>query len=219
MAGGPLQSGWGAFGKMPALGDFFRLGVTADFVTAWDGWLQGMMLAGRQALGGAWDEAYLTAPIWRFALAPGVAGASGVAGVLMPSVDRVGRQFPLTLSCAVASDPLAVLAADPGVWDLAETLALDCLEDGMTREALEEGLARLYVPQPWGRARGEGGDVVAEGPGLAGALVALVPQVPRQAAFLCQAKGPARLWLGPGLPGRAQAASFFAIEIFEGGPS
>ena len=31
-------------------------------------------------------------PIWRFVLLPGLIGSNGWAGVLMPSVDRVGRR-------------------------------------------------------------------------------------------------------------------------------
>ena len=44
----------------------------------------------------------MMAPIWRFALAPGVAGPLPMLGVMMPSVDRVGRQFPLTLAAPMA---------------------------------------------------------------------------------------------------------------------
>ena len=34
------MAGFGAFGKMPALGDFFRLGVAPDVVPPWDAWLR-----------------------------------------------------------------------------------------------------------------------------------------------------------------------------------
>jgi type VI secretion system ImpM family protein len=79
------------------LGDFFRLGVAGDFVPPWDAWLQGTLVAAEQALGGRFEGCYMSAPIWRFALPPGVAGQQGVVGVMMPSIDRVGRRFPLTL--------------------------------------------------------------------------------------------------------------------------
>jgi type VI secretion system protein ImpM len=35
-----MAAAFGAFGKMPSLGDFFRFGLPADFVSAWDDWLQ-----------------------------------------------------------------------------------------------------------------------------------------------------------------------------------
>jgi type VI secretion system protein ImpM len=41
---------------------------------------------------------YLTFPVWRFLLPVGVLGSTAWTGVLMPSVDRVGRYFPLTLA-------------------------------------------------------------------------------------------------------------------------
>ena len=96
-----MPDGVGAFGKMPSAGDFFRLNAPPGFVRAWDGWLQQAMLEGQRALGPAWDDAYMSAPIWRFTLTAGLAGPHKAQGVLMPSVDRVGRRFPLTLMRAL----------------------------------------------------------------------------------------------------------------------
>ncbi|QXI45055.1 type VI secretion system-associated protein TagF [Pseudomonas wayambapalatensis] len=54
--------------------------------------------ASRERLGAEWEQAYRCSPIWHFALAAGVCGEVAWAGVMMPSVDRVGRYFPLTLA-------------------------------------------------------------------------------------------------------------------------
>lgn len=200
---------------MPALGDFFRLGVPADFVSVWDGWLQGMLLAGRGALGAAWEGAYMSAPLWRFALMPGVAGQAAVAGVLMPSVDRVGRQFPLTLLTPVEGEPLAVLAASREVWAAVEDIALDCLDDAMTREALEGrlgGLPPLRGAPAQVQAHGE--TVVVQAAGIEGALAALSPRRV-VAGFACEVEGAGRLLLAPGLPGGDMAGALFAPETFE----
>ena len=147
-------AGFGAFGKMTALGDFFRLRVAQDFVTVWDGWLQSVMLSSRQLLGDRYEDCYMTAPVWRFVLPPGLAGAAGVMGVLMPSVDRVGRQFPLTLigPCTAAS-PLHDLARQAPVLDALEALALASLGDDMTRDSLSDALGTLapLPPVPTGR--------------------------------------------------------------------
>src|SRR5262249_23675819 len=62
-----------------------------------DGWLQECIAASRTALGARWLDLYLTSPVWRFACAPGVFGPEPVAGLMVPSVDRVGRYFHLTL--------------------------------------------------------------------------------------------------------------------------
>ena len=64
---------------------------------AWDAWLRECLTASREALGERWLDVYLTSPAWRFACAPGLLGPLASAGVLVPSVDRVGRYFPLTV--------------------------------------------------------------------------------------------------------------------------
>ncbi len=143
-----MTAGFGAFGKMPAVGDFFRLNPPAGFVAVWDDWLQRALLTGRAGLGAEWDGHYMSAPIWRFSLSAGLAGTHKVIGVAMPSVDRVGRQFPLTLMAAVPTPdpaPLDHFGAGP-VFARLEELALDCLEDGMSRDRLAERLAVLAPP-------------------------------------------------------------------------
>lgn len=87
----------GLYGKLPTHGDFLRRRVADDFVAEWDAWLQQCIVASRAVLGEQWLETYLTSPVWRFAFGPHVCGALPVAGLLVPSVDRVGRNFPLTL--------------------------------------------------------------------------------------------------------------------------
>ena len=205
---------WGAFGKMPALGDFFRMGVAADFVSAWDAWLQSMILGGKSALGEAWTEAYFSAPLWRFALAPGVAGTSGVAGVLMPSVDRVGRQFPLSLVVQVQGAPLDLLSGSRDLWAAVEHLALDCLEDEMTRDMLEARLAVLpdlapSRPEVWR----EGEMTLTQGAGIEGAFAALAAR-PSAVGFACEIEGQGRLMLSPGLPGPGAARLLFDTSAY-----
>src|SRR5262245_54264909 len=82
---GAVIPGW--YGKLPSLGDFARRRLPDTFIQPWDLWLQEVIHATRTSMGGTWQEYYLTMPIWRFALLPGLVGPSGWAGVLMPSVD------------------------------------------------------------------------------------------------------------------------------------
>jgi type VI secretion system protein ImpM len=91
----------GCFGKLRGNGDFVTRRLPPGFVEPWDAMLQAGLLAGRAARGRAWLDAYLTAPLWRFALGGGVLGRGGWAGVLMPSVDSAGRHFPLTIAAPV----------------------------------------------------------------------------------------------------------------------
>jgi type VI secretion system protein ImpM len=143
-----MEGGFGAFGKMPALGDFFQINAPKGFVRVWDDWLQRAMVAAADTIGTAWDDQYLSAPIWRFSLAPGIAGPANVIGVLMPSVDRVGRRFPLALMTSVAGPSAAALdhLTSDATFDSLEDLALACLEDAMDRDKLAAALAQ--IPQP-----------------------------------------------------------------------
>ena len=142
-----MGAGFGAFGKMPALGDFFRLNLPRDFVDAWDGWLQAGIATLRDRMGGAWRGCYLSAPIWRFSLPAGQAGEAAMVGVMMPSVDRVGRQFPLTLACPVdLATPAETHFLNAPLFDRLEHLALESLDDAMTRDRLQARLADLPAP-------------------------------------------------------------------------
>ena len=136
--------GWGAYGKIPALGDFVRLGLSPGFVTPWDRWLQAGLVGARQRLGAGFRPRYDRAPVWRFALSPGIAGAMGACGVLMPSVDRVGRAFPLTLAVLAPGTPPDPAA--PRALANAEEVALDALEPAAGREALRAALDALAPP-------------------------------------------------------------------------
>lgn len=169
-----MASGFGAYGKMPTLGDFFRVNIAGSFVEGWDKWLQEHLPAARAALGDRWQDSYMTAPIWRFTLAGGLAGPAPMIGVMMASVDRVGRQFPLTLAGALPANAAITevhLQLDETFAAL-EEIALDTLDDAMTRDALADRLAAIgMVPIPVGCTVAElprPGVIAASGPGGTG---------------------------------------------------
>lgn len=89
----------GLFGKLPSKRDFVAVNAPRRFLNVWENWLQAGLAASREQLGSAWQEAYLGAPIWRFWLGEDIGGAATV-GALMPSVDGIGRYFPLTVFAA-----------------------------------------------------------------------------------------------------------------------
>jgi len=138
------QSTTGLYGKLPCAGDFVTRSLPTTFVAPWDDWLQRSLVASRAKLGSRWTEIYLESPLWRFALQARVCGSQAWAGVLLPSVDRAGRYFPLTLVApipAAASTLLTVAAADHWFAQL-ERLALWALEPEATLEAVEAHLAQ-----------------------------------------------------------------------------
>ncbi|MCG6657481.1 type VI secretion system-associated protein TagF [Halomonas campisalis] len=128
MAGGIVL---GFHGKLPCRGDFVRRRVAGDFLAVWDPWLSRCLHDAHQRLGEGWLDAYLTSPLWRFALSAGVCGETPATGVLMPSVDAVGRYYPLTLVGGLPEgSSLFGLAVQEGGWfEELEALAMSVLEE------------------------------------------------------------------------------------------
>lgn len=133
--------GW--YGKLPALGDFASRRLPSLFIEPWDRWLATGLSAWRDADPG-WLEAFLAAPTWRFALGAGLPfrESPGYAGVLMPSVDRVGRYFPLTVV-----RPRGIGEAHvPRQWLQAlEQAALAALDDDWDGDRFDAALGALEV--------------------------------------------------------------------------
>jgi type VI secretion system protein ImpM len=92
--------------------------------------MQRCVQASRSALGERWLDVYLTSPIWRFAFSPGVCGPGAHVGTLVPSVDRVGRYFPMTVVAELPAGiaPLSVLSLFGDWFDSVERLLLHELE-------------------------------------------------------------------------------------------
>lgn len=213
-----MTSRFGAFGKFPGLGDFFRLDLAAGFVDPWDRWLQEGMVAAREALGEGWQDAYFSAPIWRFTLSPGLSGAAGVLGVMMASVDRVGRQFPLTLATPLGDgqSALAEHLRHEALFVALEDVALAALEDGMTRDHLAERLAPLALapPAPDLRVETAQGGLTAVGaaPGALAPMLAagqIADRFRKPSVWSAELDGAVRLMVCEGLPAGGQVVGLF----------
>ncbi|WP_248323895.1 MULTISPECIES: type VI secretion system-associated protein TagF [unclassified Caballeronia] len=134
----------GCFGKLRCNGDFVTRRLPSSFVEPWDVMLQAGLLASRDALGSAWLDAYLTAPLWSFALGGAVLGSVAWAGVLMPSVDRAGRHFPLTIAAPIAADACADWMPHSGGWFArCRELALSTLMPHASLADFDAGLSAL----------------------------------------------------------------------------
>jgi type VI secretion system protein ImpM len=84
----------------------------------------------QQQLGDQWLNHYLTGPVWRFAISPGILSPEGLGGVMMPSVDRVGRYFPLMIGAVGAPPLLDWFHKHAGWYDAIEDLARASLDAG-----------------------------------------------------------------------------------------
>jgi type VI secretion system protein ImpM len=136
------------FGKLAAKRDFIAVAAPREFLNAWEPWMQGGVSASRESLGNGWQQAYLTAPIWRFWLGTDICGAT-VVGALMSSLDGLGRYYPLTLF-AFAEPGTAFAPPDIDAYDpwfaTAEDLLLSTLDKDRPFEAITGALDQLAAP-------------------------------------------------------------------------
>lgn len=124
----------GFYGKLPSLGDFVSRRLPNEFIAIWDDWLQDSIAFSREELGSNWLTYYLNSPIWRFALNKGVCGNCAWVGILMPSVDKVGRYFPITIAMPLEETKLfsQLLIADNDWFEQLENIALKALQNNIS---------------------------------------------------------------------------------------
>jgi len=136
------------YGKLPTKRDFIAIGATRDFLDQWEPWLQGSVSASQAKLKERWQDAFLRAPIWRFWLGADLCGIA-VTGAFMPSLDKVGRYFPLTLFvCADQGATIAPPEINPqDDWFKAtEDFLISTLDHEKTFEAAVQDLSQLAMP-------------------------------------------------------------------------
>ena len=136
------------FGKLGAKRDFIALATPRRFLETWEPWVQACMSASRHQLGNGWQNAFLTAPLWRFWLGADVCGATAL-GAIMPSVDGVGRYYPLTL-LAVADPSHSIPPPDLNPQDqwffAAEAFLLSTLDQAKSFEDISAALEAMPAP-------------------------------------------------------------------------
>jgi type VI secretion system protein ImpM len=130
--------GW--FGKIPSLGDFATRRLPRTFVEPWDEWLSSELSDARFVLADSWNEVYTQAPISCFSLGLGTVDDHTWHGILVPSFDRVGRQFPLTIAQSRPSH----LSATPGPpWWAALVVGARRALESTSADGVDEALAAV----------------------------------------------------------------------------
>lgn len=132
----------GVYGKLPAHGDFIYRDLPSHFINVWDQWLQGYVGSSKEQLGEGWLDAYLVSPIWRFAFSEGAVDGNAWAGIMLPSVDRVGRYFPFSVATRLSpnANPAEFLCNRPNWYQTMEDGALRALDGELLLDALVEEL-------------------------------------------------------------------------------
>jgi type VI secretion system protein ImpM len=139
----------GLYGKLPMKRDFISVSTPHAFLERWEPWLQGGISASRVALGPQWQDIFLRAPIWRFWLGTEICGVPAM-GSFMPSVDGVGRFFPLTaFACGESGSAFPAPQHDPqSDWFTeVETMLLDALDEDAAYDRVVGTLKKLPLPK------------------------------------------------------------------------
>ena len=145
-----FAAGW--YGKIPGTGDFVTRRIPTAFSESWDRWLQAAIAGSRERLGGRWRDTYLSMPIWRFVLSPGMLTPNAWAGIMVPSVDAVGRYFPLAVASALPSASLSIvgtLVAAESWFDDIETIALSAIAPGADSAAIDAAISQKPFRAEW----------------------------------------------------------------------
>ncbi len=137
----------GLYGKLPAYGDFIFRHLSSAFITPWDEWLQHFVSASQEQIGEDWLNIYLTSPIWRFVLSPGVINTNMWAGLMMPSVDRVGRYFPISIVKPFTSNisPVDFILKQSSWFDELERHCLTALNGNIDGDELISIVSEIEV--------------------------------------------------------------------------
>jgi len=145
----PLQADTiGFFGKLPTHGDFVSSALGSRLQGEFDRWIHGGLIALEAALGPDWRRLFHSTTAWRFVVGKGVWGPTALAGVLLPSRDRVGRSFPLIIAAQLQrfSGQLRDLCEDDSWFTAAEALAETSGKADFDMQRFIEGIKRLRTP-------------------------------------------------------------------------
>jgi type VI secretion system protein ImpM len=154
-ARGEFPAGW--YGKIPLAGDFVARRIPPAFIQAWHPWLLAALEGSRQRLAARWRDDFLSMPAWRFVFAPGLIAPSAWVGLMLPSVDAVGRPFPLAIASSLPAQDIDLVAttfAARSWFDALEELALPALAGAVDSANLDAAVAARPFRAQWLR-RGE----------------------------------------------------------------
>ena len=135
----------GYFGKIPSKSDFVQGGLPGLAIRNWDNWLAHAIHESQQALGDNWLQTYLSSPIWRFSLDPGILSENGWTGVLASSVDSVNRAYPLMLAMPFQPDVDTLDAAEIlNAWlEQVEELTIRVIDGALDVSEALNGLEKI----------------------------------------------------------------------------
>lgn len=135
------------FGKLPSIGDFVGRRMPHALATDWDYWLRSGLDQLRSEAPESWTQRFIHSPIWFFLTPARVTGVPA-CGVIAPSVDRVGRFYPLTVMSLAGAQQQAM--AEPATLSRflagAHAAVVDARRLPLSPDELDARLAALPSP-------------------------------------------------------------------------
>lgn len=141
------------FGKLPSIGDFVGRRMPHALATDWDYWLRSGLDQLRSDAPQSWTQRFVLSPIWFFLTPARITGAPA-CGVIAPSVDRVGRFYPLTVMSLASerqqamAEPAALARFLVGV----HAAVVDARRLPLSPDEIDARLADLPSPFEGGKA-------------------------------------------------------------------
>ena len=126
----------GIYGKLPTHPDFISDSIHGEISNELYEWGQTVLYHSQQELSETeWLSAYLVSPIWRMCVPSTDKRKHAWIGVMVPSVDAVGRYFPLFLVFEIAPKHVCV------EWLFKEAATLFSILEKVSLQALQKRLS------------------------------------------------------------------------------
>jgi type VI secretion system protein ImpM len=138
-----------ALGKIGGYPEFLR--APDVLASALDGWLDAGWQVAHRRHGEQWEGAFAEGSSYGFLWNHGSKSSEVSCGVIAPSVDSVGRRYPLVIGCRVSSSVVAkewqaVPLATEAFFDEARTLMVEAHASLLGAADLTERLQKLTAP-------------------------------------------------------------------------
>lgn len=163
MNGDRLEVGW--FGKLPCAGDFIYRRLPRSLLGGLDSWLQQGLSQLRGTYPADWRGIYDAAPTWNCAIPAQVTQVKQtLIGLITPSRDRVGREFPFCAGVAVPEGTASsrLLASTYDWLQQLGRIVAHAKARPSSVEAFDEAVCAITLPSPAAQAQGESiGDILS----------------------------------------------------------
>jgi type VI secretion system protein ImpM len=143
-----LEIGW--FGKLPSAGDFVFRRIPRSLLDALDSWLSRGLADYRVAMPNDWRTHFAAAAPWNCAIPACVGGGTTLIGLIVPSRDRVGREFPLCAGVALPPDAATnrLLADVPGWLSRLGQVVVEARDRGLPLDEFDANIRAIALPPP-----------------------------------------------------------------------